>query len=152
MKRKTHFLVPIAPTIRRSPSPSMCTPGLAAHYFKGGTRTVHVYGKNLVSAQVAGKHVVIYDDMIRTGGSLKSAAMAYRDAGATAIDAIATHGLFQGDALDKLRASGLFGAIVTTDSHPRSIALAGGGFLQVESTAGLLVEHLNAHRSAESAA
>jgi hypothetical protein len=76
------------------------------------------------------------------GRSLKGAAAAYRDAGAAAIDAIETHGLFQGDALDKLRVSGLFGAIVTTDSHPRSIALAGDEFLQVESTAALLVEHL----------
>ena len=56
-----------------------------------------------MSAQVAGKRVVIYDDMIRTGGSLLDAAQAYRDAGAVAIDAIATHGLFPGDSLAKIR-------------------------------------------------
>lgn len=175
-----------------------------AHYFEGGIRTTHVYGKRLVtaaarrlvgdgfvlactdagrakwveslandlgvdaafvfkrrldgdstevtgvSAQVAGKRVVIYDDMIRTGGSLIGAAAAYREAGATAIDAIATHGLFPGDSLARLRATGLFGAIVVTDSHPRSVALAsdpaGAGFLQVDSTAGLLLEHLISNR------
>jgi hypothetical protein len=37
-----------------------------------------------VSAEVRGKRVVIYDDMIRTGGSLVGAARAYRDAGADA--------------------------------------------------------------------
>jgi ribose-phosphate pyrophosphokinase len=102
----------------------------------------HVTG---VSAQVAGKRVVIYDDMIRTGGSLIAAAQAYKDAGAVAIDAIATHGLFPGDSLQRIRSTGLFGQVVTTDSHPRAVALA-GDFLHVDSTARLLVEHLIANR------
>jgi ribose-phosphate pyrophosphokinase len=102
----------------------------------------HVTG---VSAQVAGRHVVIYDDMIRTGGSLIAAAQAYRDAGATAIDAIATHGLFPGDSLNRLRATGLFGQIVTTDTHPRAVALA-NDFLHVDSIAKLLVQHLISNR------
>ncbi len=169
-----------------------------AHYFEGGIRPIHVYGKSLVtaaarrlagadfvlactdagrakwveslandlnvaaafvykrrhddatevtgvSAQVQGKHVVIYDDMIRTGGSLLNAARAYRDAGAGAIDAIATHGLFPADSLAKLEASGLFGRIVVTDSHPRAVALR-STFLEVESTASLLAEHLISNR------
>ncbi len=94
-----------------------------------------------VSAQVAGKRVVIYDDMIRTGGSLVNAARAYRDAGAAAIDAIATHGVLPGDSIDRIRATGLFGRVVTTDSHPRAHALA-SDFLEVESVAPLLAEHL----------
>ena len=102
----------------------------------------HVTG---VSAQVAGKCVVIYDDMIRTGGSLINAAQAYRDAGAVAIDAIATHGLFPGDSLARIRATGLIRRIATTDSHPRAVALA-GEYLQVSSTAKLLSEHLISNR------
>ena len=98
-----------------------------------------------VSAQVAGKRVVIYDDMIRTGGSLIGAARAYLQAGAVAIDAIATHGVFPGDALARLRASGLFGHIVTTDSHPHAIALA-SDFLHVDGTSALFVQHLIANR------
>ena len=98
-----------------------------------------------VSAQVQGKRVVIYDDMIRTGGSLISAARAYRDAGASAIDAIATHGLFPGDSVAKLEATGLFGRVVVTDSHPRAVARA-SGFLEVETIAPLLVEHLRDNR------
>ncbi len=173
------------------------------HYFEGGIRPIHVYGKSLViaaaralggdsfvlactdagrakwveslandmdvaaafvykrrhdaektevtgvSAQVEGKRVVIYDDMIRTGGSLINAAQAYRDAGAASIDAVATHGLFPGDSLARLEATGLFGKIVTTDSHPRAVALAASsrsGFLQVRSTATLLLEHLSSNR------
>jgi ribose-phosphate pyrophosphokinase len=98
-----------------------------------------------VSAHVAGKKVVIYDDMIRTGGSLMNAARAYRDAGASSIDAVATHGVFPEDALETIRASGLFGKIVTTDTHPRAVALQ-SDFLQVDSIAPVLVEHLRSNR------
>jgi ribose-phosphate pyrophosphokinase len=98
-----------------------------------------------VSAQVAGKKVIIYDDMIRTGGSLCAAAEAYQEAGAISIDAIATHGMFPGDSLAKVRASGLFGQIVVTDSHPRAVMLA-NDFLHVDSTAMLLTEHLKSNR------
>lgn len=98
-----------------------------------------------VSAQVAGKRVVIYDDMIRTGGSLMSAARAYREAGATSIDAVATHGLFPGDSLRTLEDSGLFGRVVVTDSHPRAVERA-SAFLEVHTVAPLLVEHLRDNR------
>jgi ribose-phosphate pyrophosphokinase len=94
-----------------------------------------------VSAQVAGKRVVIYDDMIRTGGSLINAARAYQEAGATSIDAIATHGVLPGDSIEKIRATGLFGRVVVTDSHPHAHAQV-SDFLEVQSVAPLLVEHL----------
>jgi ribose-phosphate pyrophosphokinase len=173
--------------------------GAIAHYFEGGIRPIHVYGKSIitaaarqlggdnfvlactdagrakwveslakdlavdaafvykrrtsgsdteitgVSANVTGRHVVIYDDMIRTGGSLTNAARVYRDNGATGIDAIATHGVFPGDSLAKIRSTGLFGQVITTDSHPRAVALA-GDFLRVESAATLLTEHLKSNR------
>jgi ribose-phosphate pyrophosphokinase len=98
-----------------------------------------------VSAQVAGKKVVIYDDMIRTGGSLINAARAYRDAGAASIDAVATHGVFPAQSVAKLQATGLFGKIVVTDTHPRAVAQA-SDFLEVVSIAGVLVEHLRNNR------
>ena len=92
-----------------------------------------------VSAHVRGRRVVIYDDMIRTGGSLMAAAAAYRDAGATSIAAVTTHGLFCGDALDRLAQSGLFTAIVATDSHPGARA---GGLVSIDSVAPLLAQRL----------
>ena len=70
-----------------------------------------------VSAGVEGQHVIIYDDMIRTGGSLVGAATAYRSAGASRISVVSTHGIFAGGAIDKLRACGLIDKIVVTDSH-----------------------------------
>ena len=94
-----------------------------------------------VSAHVTGSTVVIYDDMIRTGGSLINAAKAYRDAGARRIFAITTHGIFPGDALERIDRSGLFEKIITTDSHPRAIELKSRR-LEVRSVAGLLAQQL----------
>ncbi|PTX94787.1 ribose-phosphate pyrophosphokinase [Verrucomicrobia bacterium LW23] len=73
-----------------------------------------------VSAHVEGKHVVIYDDMIRTGGSLLSAARAYRDAGAISVACVATHALLPGNALEKIRNSGVLTCVCVTDTHPRA--------------------------------
>jgi ribose-phosphate pyrophosphokinase len=94
-----------------------------------------------VSAQVEGRRVVIYDDMIRTGGSLLGAARAYHEAGARSIAVVATHAVLPGDALERIARSGLIERIVCTDSHPRALALR-GDFLDVVSVAGLLAGFL----------
>jgi ribose-phosphate pyrophosphokinase len=49
------------------------------------------------AASVEGKDVIVYDDMIRTGGSLLHAAKAYRDAGARRLFALTQS---SGDALE----------------------------------------------------
>lgn len=94
-----------------------------------------------ISADVEGKDVVIYDDMIRTGGSLINAAKAYKEAGAKNIYAITTHGLFNNDALLKIKNSGVIERLVATNSHPNSIR-SKDPFMQVESIASLIVEQL----------
>ena len=94
-----------------------------------------------IDAQVAGKRVILYDDMIRTGGSLIGAARAYLRAGASSLAAIATHGVFPGDALQRLQATGLFTDIACTDSHPRARELVPHG-LKVVSVAPLLLPFL----------
>ncbi|MBI5494478.1 MAG: ribose-phosphate pyrophosphokinase [Deltaproteobacteria bacterium] len=108
-----------------------------------GTRT-EVVG---LSHTVGGGRVVIYDDMIRTGGSLLGAARAYLDAGATEVVTVATHGLFPGDSLARIRASGLVKRILVTDSHPAADVAAEGAapFLQVRSCAGVLADWVNAN-------
>ncbi|MGB0647819.1 MAG: ribose-phosphate diphosphokinase [Bradymonadia bacterium] len=82
-----------------------------------------------LNASVDGRTVVIYDDMVRSGGSLISAAKAYHQAGATRLIAVTTHGLFSDNAIERLRASGLFASILCTDSHPNS-RLRADGFVQ----------------------
>ena len=90
-----------------------------------------------ISAPVAGRAVVIYDDMIRSGGSLIGAARAYLEAGASSVSAVATHGVLPGSAREQLRESGLLAAVIVTDSHPRARLLA-DDFLQVVSVAQIL--------------
>ncbi|MBX3263455.1 MAG: ribose-phosphate pyrophosphokinase [Labilithrix sp.] len=76
-----------------------------------------------INADVKGREVVVYDDMIRTGSSLIQAGKAYLAAGATKVHAIASHLVLPNDALDKLRASGVFATIMGTDSHPGCLKL-----------------------------
>jgi len=90
-----------------------------------------------VNGPVKGALVILYDDMIRTGGSLIEAGKAYKAAGASEIVVVATHGLFPNKGLDRLQDSGLFTRVVTTDSHPNAVKLA-GDFLTVTSVAHLL--------------
>ncbi len=97
-----------------------------------------------ISADVQGQYVIIYDDMIRTGGSLVNAAKAYKEAGATKIAAVTTHGLFSKDGLEKIRNSGLFECIVSTNSHPNAVQLQ-DDFLRVKSIASLLQSEIESH-------
>jgi len=90
-----------------------------------------------ISAPVRGRRVVIYDDMIRTGGSLISSGEAYRKEGASSLAVVATHAVLPDGALERLRECGLFDSITVTDSHPRARALE-GDFLHVISCAPVL--------------
>jgi ribose-phosphate pyrophosphokinase len=115
-----------------------------------GVPAAFVYKKRLSPTSTAvsavtmnfnGETVVIYDDMIRSGSSMLNAARAYRDAGAGRIVAIATHGVFPGDALPRLVDSGLFSHIACTDSHVNAPRLASGK-LSVKSVAPLFIPFL----------
>jgi ribose-phosphate pyrophosphokinase len=75
-----------------------------------------------VNADVAGKHVIIYDDMIRTGGSLISCAKVYKAMGAKRIDVLCTHGMFCNDAVAKISSSDLIDRIVCTNTHPAALS------------------------------
>ncbi len=91
-----------------------------------------------ISANVQDKLVIIYDDMIRTGGSLLQAAEAYREAGAAAIAVITTHGIFAGNGFEKIRDSGLVEKLVCTDTHPNALQIH-DPLLEVRSVAPLIV-------------
>ena len=72
---------------------------------------------NYVIGDVRDKTAVIVDDIIGTAGTLRAAADAVKDAGASRVYAAATHGLFSGDAYENLIASG-FEQVVVTDTVP----------------------------------
>ena len=70
-----------------------------------------------VIGDVKGKTAVIVDDIIDTGGTLAAAAQTVLDEGAERVYAVATHGVFSGNAFETLAASPLAG-IVVTDTVP----------------------------------
>lgn len=111
----------------------------AAFVFKrrvSGEET-HITG---ISANVEGLLVIIYDDMVRTGGSLLQAAQAYKDAGAREIAVITTHGIFAGNGFEKIRNSGLVQKVVCTDTHPNALQIT-DPLLRVQSVAPLILDY-----------
>jgi ribose-phosphate pyrophosphokinase len=70
-----------------------------------------------VIGDVTGRTAVIVDDIIATGGTLNAAAQTVLDEGATKVFAVATHGLFSGQAYEVLSEGPLSG-IVVTDTIP----------------------------------
>lgn len=76
-----------------------------------------------INADVKGKNVVIYDDMIRTGGSLIAAGAAYKEAGAAKVFAVATHGVLPGTSIYKLKDSGVFDKVYVTNTHPNAVSI-----------------------------
>nr|WP_027001625.1 ribose-phosphate diphosphokinase [Hugenholtzia roseola] len=90
-----------------------------------------------VNADVKNQKVVLYDDMIRTGGSLLNAAQAYKEAGASQIFVIATHGVLPQGSIEKIQNSGLIQKIILTNTHPKAVEIA-SDFVEVRSISTLL--------------
>jgi ribose-phosphate pyrophosphokinase len=98
---------------------------------------VESYG---LCGEVAGRRVVLCDDLVRSGETLIQAARLCRDAGAAGVSAVAVHGGFAPGALARMRDSGLLDGLACSDSHPRARreAEAWPGWLRVEPVADLL--------------
>jgi ribose-phosphate pyrophosphokinase len=98
--------------------------------------------------RVAGKVAILSDDLIVTGSTLVSGSKALLEAGATAVYACATHGLFPPDALAKLGESELT-EIVVTDSVPQEMTAAPDNF-HILTVSGLLADTIQNVFSGES--
>ena len=73
-----------------------------------------------VIGYVKGKNVIIYDDMVRSGGSLVNAANAYLKHGALSVNAVISH-FAVNDRATIVKLSRTFpGMMITTNSHPMS--------------------------------
>lgn len=70
-----------------------------------------------IIGEVAGRDIIIFDDIISTAGTITQAAEALRKEGAERILAMATHPVFSGKALERLNAS-CIEQVVVTNSIP----------------------------------
>jgi ribose-phosphate pyrophosphokinase len=112
------------------------TPGFA---IMNKTRPAHdVAAVSNVIGDVAGKVAIMSDDMVITGNTLIEGAKALLEAGAIGVHACATHGLFPGDALERLEESDLR-EIVVTDTVPVN-ELRAPEKLRVLTVSGILAE------------
>jgi ribose-phosphate pyrophosphokinase len=86
---------------------------------------VHADGKSQtkvceVIGQVKDKHVIIYDDMTRTGGTLIHAAEKYIEEGALTVDVLVSHLALIGEKEIQMMLSSCIRKIVATNSHPQT--------------------------------
>lgn len=70
---------------------------------------------DVTGVEVTGKSVLLIDDMISTGGTIALAAKKLKEFGAKKIYAACTHGLFVGDAVNKIMKAGVE-QIISTDT------------------------------------
>ena len=68
-----------------------------------------------IIGDVSGRHCIMVDDIIDSGGTLCNAAQALMEAGAITVDAYVTHGVLSGGAVSRVASSPL-NSLVTTDS------------------------------------
>jgi ribose-phosphate pyrophosphokinase len=87
-------------------------------------RAGDVVSGELFVGDVHGRSVILFDDLIGTGTTLRRAALKCREAGARRIYAAATHGLFIGDASAALAAD-VFDGIVVGDTVRSALEEAG---------------------------
>jgi ribose-phosphate pyrophosphokinase len=70
-----------------------------------------------ILGDVAGKNVILVDDIIDTGGTLCKAAQKIKELGAASVMAMAAHGLFSGNGLDNIENS-VIDKVIVTDTVP----------------------------------
>ena len=103
-------------------------------------RSDDVVSGDLFAGDVEGADVVIFDDMISTGGTMLRAANSAKSRGAKQVVAMATHGLFAPTSSDLLSASSVDRVVVSDTTAPFSPGVSLHNRLETVSCARLLAE------------
>ena len=88
---------------------------------KGAERLV-----TLKEGEPRGKHVVIVDDLVQSGGTLIECGKVLLENGADKISAFCTHGVFPNDKHERFTGSDMFENFWITDSCPQTVARVEG--------------------------
>jgi ribose-phosphate pyrophosphokinase len=70
-----------------------------------------------IIGEVHGKHAIVFDDEIANAGTIVEVAKLLRNRGVTGITVACTHGIFSGQAIDRLRGLGV-DEVITTNTVP----------------------------------
>ena len=105
-------------------------------------------GHNVVKAMniigdVEGKHCVIVDDMVDTGGTLIEACKALKENGALSVVACATHPIFSSPALDRIENSDALDEIIVTNTIALSERAQGMAKIKCISIAEILAKAIH---------
>jgi ribose-phosphate pyrophosphokinase len=100
-----------------------------------------------IVGDVRGKHAIVLDDEIATGGSIVELLDKLAELGCTGASVACTHGLFVGKAVDRLRDHPFISEVVTTDTVP---APSDWPELKVRSVAELFAEAISRVHAGES--
>lgn len=92
-----------------------------------------------IIGNVEGRHCVLIDDLIDTGGTLCNAAAALKQHGALSVVAYASHAVFSGKAVSNIENS-LLDEVVVTDTIPLSAAAKQCTKIRQLSAAGILAK------------
>jgi ribose-phosphate pyrophosphokinase len=105
-------------------------------YEKNKSTVMNIIGENLI----VDANLVILDDMIDTAGTLCSAANILAERGAKNIYACATHGVFSGEALERIHSSALTKVVVTNSISFDKTGSGNTDKIVVLSIAGLMAD------------
>jgi len=92
-----------------------------------------------IIGEVEGKHCIVMDDMVDTGGTLCHAANALKREGAASVRAYCTHAILSGRAVENFEDSKI-DELVVTDTIPLRANAAASKIIRQISVAGLLAE------------
>jgi ribose-phosphate pyrophosphokinase len=102
-----------------------------------------------IVGDVAGRRLIIYDDIVDSGTTLCSAAKSLTDAGAAEVSAYIIHGVLSGIAVQRVQDS-VLKELVITDSIAHDDQLQAGGKIRVVSCARLIGEAIRRIANEES--
>ena len=100
-----------------------------------------------VIGDVEGRTALTFDDEIDTGGSLSEAIAALSMAGVNEVYSCATHGIFSGNAIEKLSSIEILKEVVVTDSVSKK---SGNGKIKYLSVSSLIAEAISRIQSGRS--
>ncbi|MFT8395110.1 ribose-phosphate diphosphokinase [Propionibacterium sp.] len=100
-----------------------------------------------IVGDVVGKHAIVMDDEIATGGSILELTRQLKNQGALDAYVTCTHGLFAGKAVERLRAEPFIRGVVTTDTVPAPTGWPGLTVLSVAPLFAEAIDHIHGGKS-----